>query len=355
MRALATLLLAALFPLICHAQPQVKPLIRIASFNTELSRKGPGLLLRDLRRGEDPQITAILDSLSAAEADILLLQGIDWDHDGHAIAELRDQLDKRLPRYDHIYAPRPNSGVHTGLDMDGDGEPSTARDAQGYGRFTGQGGLALLSRFPILHAKARDLSDLLWWDLPGAILPAHPDGRPFPSPQALAIQRLPSTGHWIVPILLPDGSELSVLTFQATPPLFDGPEGRNALRNRDEIRLWQVLLDGRLGPVPAEPWVIAGGANLDPDRGAGYRQAIADLLRDPRLQDPRPVDQTGGAETVNWGRSGRMRVDYILPSQSAQVVASGLIWTEDIADRYSGSERPASRHALVWTDLQIQN
>ena len=35
--------------------------IRIAYFQTELSRDGPGLLLRDLMRGEDPQVEAVID------------------------------------------------------------------------------------------------------------------------------------------------------------------------------------------------------------------------------------------------------------------------------------------------------
>ncbi|AUR00355.1 endonuclease/exonuclease/phosphatase family protein [Phaeobacter inhibens] len=354
MRRLATLLLAALLPLISPAEADPAKTLRIASFNTELSRKGPGLLLRDLQRGKDPQVGAILQTLTEADADILVLQGIDWDHEGRSVIELRNLLAKRIPRYGHIYAARPNTGMQTRHDMDGDGRLGTARDAQGYGRFTGQDGMAILSRLPILRVEVRDLSELLWQDLPGATLPTHPNGTPFPSRDALAVQRLSTTGHWIVPILLPSGEQLSVMAFQATPPLFDGPEDRNGLRNQDEIRLWQVLLDGGLGPTPIEPWVIVAGANLDPDKGAGRRTAIADLLRDPRLQDPRPPDAAGRTDTVNWGTSSSMRVDYVLPSRALQVVASGLIWPAEIAAKEGGADRPASRHALVWTDLQIQ-
>ncbi|ATF17160.1 endonuclease/exonuclease/phosphatase family protein [Phaeobacter gallaeciensis] len=353
MRQLATLLLAALLPLISPADADPAKTLRIASFNTELSRKGPGLLLRDLQRSKDPQIAAILQTLTEADADILVLQGIDWDYEGRSVIELRNLLAKRIPRYGHIYAARPNTGMQTGRDMDGDGRLGTARDAQGYGRFTGQDGMAILSRLPILRDDVRDLSKLLWQDLPGAKLPTDSDGTPFPSRDALAAQRLSTTGHWVVPILLPSGEPLSVLAFQATPPLFDGPEDRNGLRNQDEIRLWQVLLDGGLGPRPAEPWVIVGGANLDPEKGAGRRAAIADLLRDPRLQDPRPRDNAGHTDTVNWGTSGSMRVDYILPSQALQVVASGLMWPANIPTKDGDMNRPASRHALVWTDLKI--
>ncbi|MFS4581020.1 endonuclease/exonuclease/phosphatase family protein [Phaeobacter sp. C3_T13_0] len=349
MRKLLAVIAAALLPLICFADAKSTKPLRIASFNTELSRKGPGLLLRDLHRGNDPQIVAILDVLTQANADIVVLQGVDWDNDNRAITELRNQLVKRLTRYSYIYAAQPNTGLPTGLDMDGDKRRGSARDAQGYGHFTGQDGMAILSRFPILFAEIRNFSDLHWKDLPGAVLPEHPDGEPFPSREAQAIQRLSTTGHWVVPILIPDGTRLTVLAFQATPPLFDGPEDRNGLRNRDEIRLWQLLLDGALGPAPHSPWVIAGGANLDPDRGAGMRQAIRDLLTDPRLQNTIPHDPTGSVATVDWGESRRMRVDYLLPSVDVSVQDSGVLWPKSI-----GSEaRPASRHALIWVDLLI--
>ncbi|MGB3244167.1 MAG: endonuclease/exonuclease/phosphatase family protein, partial [Sulfitobacter sp.] len=38
-----------------------QPTLRVATFNTELARKGPGLLLRDILKGDDPQITAVID------------------------------------------------------------------------------------------------------------------------------------------------------------------------------------------------------------------------------------------------------------------------------------------------------
>ncbi|APG45968.1 endonuclease/exonuclease/phosphatase family protein [Phaeobacter porticola] len=349
MRSLPPLVLAFCLSLICCAEPLAAEPLRVASFNTELSRKGPGLLLRDLQRGEDPQVAAILYTLHVANADILVLQGIDWDFDGRAVSAFASQLAKTMAPYQHIYAPQPNTGVQTGLDMDGDGRFGSARDAQGYGDFTGRDGMAILSRYPILRAEARNLSDLLWRDLPGAILPTNSDGSPFPSAAAQSAQRLSSTGHWVVPIMLPDGTRLSILAFQATPPLFDGPEDRNGLRNRDEIRLWQVLLDGELGPAPTLPWIIAGGANLDPARGAGLRQAIIDLLTDPRLQDPKPRDFDGHLATVDWGNSRRMRVDYLLPSDGVSVQQSGVLWPESITE----GNRPASRHALVWVDLEF--
>ncbi len=81
--------------------------------------------------------------------------------------------------------------------------------------------------------------------LPGALLP-EVDGKPFPSPQALAVQRLSSVGHWDVPVLLGAGKRLHLLAFAAGPPVFDGPEDRNGKRNHDEVAFWSLYLDGRL-------------------------------------------------------------------------------------------------------------
>ncbi|MBY6067272.1 endonuclease/exonuclease/phosphatase family protein [Leisingera aquaemixtae] len=325
--------------------------LRIATFNTELSRAGPGQMLRDLTRGGDTQVAAAVDVIAAAQADVLALQGIDWDLEGRALAALAARLAERGLDYPYHVALQPNSGrpPPTPLDLDGDGKAGGPRDNQGYGRFRGQGGIALLSRLPVDREGIRDFSALLWQDLPGALLPQRNDGSPFPSAEAQSVQRLSATAHWLVPLMLPDGSRLSVMTFHATPPLFDGPEDRNGRRNHDEIRLWQLLLDGRLGPVPGGPFVITGDANLDPDCGEGRTEAIRSLLSDPRLQDPRPESAEGGTATVDWQSAGRMRVDYVLPSAGLTVTASGVVWPD-------GPDAPAaaaSRHRLVWVDLLL--
>ncbi len=338
--------------------------IRVASFNMELQRDGPGLLFRDIQRGKDAQIAAVVAVITQTAPDILALQGFDWDYDGVALAGFRDLLKAAGLDYPHHFAPRPNSGLASDLDLDGDGRLGGPGDAQGYGAFSGQGGIAVLSRFAILHGKARDHSALIWRDVPGALLPTHPDGVAFPSPRAQAIQRLSSTGHWMVPVLLPDGSTLTLLTFQAGPPVFDGPEDRNGRRNHDEILLWQAILDGTFGPAPQGRFVLAGGANLDPHDSDGRRKAIRTLLGDPRFQDPMPrsagAAQAGdqghrGADaldTVDWPGPGRLRVDYVLPSGDWQVLGAGVHWPAPGAQGYDDA-LTASRHRLVWVDLEL--
>ncbi|MEP2715111.1 endonuclease/exonuclease/phosphatase family protein [Pseudophaeobacter sp.] len=327
--------------------------LRIATFNTELSRKGPGLLLRDIEHGDDPQIQAVVTVINGAQPDVLLLQGIDWDYENRALKALENRLAEAGSPYPYLFADQPNAGLATDLDLDGDTRLGGPGDSQGYGDYTGRGGLALLSKYPILTQEVADLSSLLWRDIPGATLPQHPDGSPFPSAQAQKVQRLSSTAHWAVPIALTNGARLTLLCFQAAPPLFDGPEDRNGLRNADEIRLWQVFLDGQLpasvGSVPSKRFAIAGGANLDPNKGAGHRDAIANLLLDSRLQDPLPTSPQGGTDTVNWGEDRQMRVDYLLPSQDWQIAGAGVVWPEAVAS----AAATASRHRLVWVDLKI--
>lgn len=342
-----------------HADP-----IRIASFNAEVSRDGPGLLLRDIQRGEDKQIAAVVAVIARAAPDVLALQGFDWDHDGVALAAFADLLRAAGPDYRHLYAPRPNSGMATDLDLDGDGRLGGPGDAQGYGTFTGRGGIAVLSRFVIMTDKAQDFSALLWRDLPGALLPQHPDGTPFPSRAALAVQRLSSTGHWVVPLRLPDGSEMTLLTFQAGPPVFDGVEDRNGRRNHDEIAFWRAFLDGGFGPAPKVRFVLAGGANLDAHDSDGRHPAIRMLLSDPRLQDPAPrsdgaamagdQDHKGpdALDTVDWPRVSRLRVDYVLPSSDWRVVDAGVVWPAPDAEGRDDA-LAASRHRLVWVDLAL--
>ncbi|WP_420004984.1 endonuclease/exonuclease/phosphatase family protein [Arenibacterium sp. LLYu02] len=332
---------AALLLLLClsvlAAPVRAEPL-RLATFNTELSRKGPGLLLRDLGRKDD-QIDAVLATIVAAQADILLLQGIDWDYEGQTLAALVERLTALGLRYPEQFTSRPNAGVPSGLDLDGDGRFGEPEDAWGWGRFTGAGGMALLSRFPIERGALRDLTGMLWRDLPDHRMPTLPDGTPYPDPETAKALRLSSVNHWVVPIRLPDGSLFSVMAFHAAPPVFDGPEDRNGRRNADEILLWSHLLAGHLGTPPEPPFAVLGDANNDLTRGEGHKDALTRLLQDPHLQEPLPKDTEGQSHTALWPQTGPMRVDYILPSTDLKITASGILRSE------------GSRHGLIWVDI----
>ncbi|WP_341210960.1 endonuclease/exonuclease/phosphatase family protein [uncultured Limimaricola sp.] len=361
--ARASALFATLLVLLAGPAP-ADPL-RLATYDPGLSRDGPGLLLRDIRR-EEAQVGDAARIIAHAAPDILLLTGFDHDAQNVALTAFAELL-RGLggPDYPHLLALPSNAGRLSGLDLDGDGRPGRARDAQGYGRFTGEGAMALLSRHPI--DLLRDLTPLLWRDLPGATQPTL-GGMPFPSPEAQAARRLSSTGHWVVTVHTPQGP-LTLMAFAATPPVFDGPEDLNGLRNRDEIRLWQRLMDGDLGAPPEPPFAIIGLANLDPIDGAGRHETMRDLLGDPRLVDPRPpseggrasadADQSGdpGLDTADWDAApdgpGNLRVDYILPSRAGlAVTGAGVVWPE--AGEIAEAAARASAHRLVWVDLELE-
>lgn len=333
--------------------------LRIAFFHTELSRDGPGLLLRDILSGEDAQVQAVTSVVRAARPDVLVLAGIDWDLEGHALAALAD----RIGGYPHRFSARPNRGVDSGLDFDGDGRPGGPDDAFGYAEFPGQEGLAVLSKWPVDAGRVQDFTALDWRDFPGALLPAGDD----------PAGRLSTTGHWVVPVMLPDGQGLSLLVWHATPPVFDGPEDRNGRRNHDETAFWLRYLDGAFGPVP-ERFVLAGAANLDPVDGDGRPEALAALLGDPRVVDTAPRSagalradaKDGGVnrgqrgdpalDTADWpddeGKPGNLRVDYVLPSAGLRVRGAGVFWPAPDA-LLGGDVELASRHRLVWVDIAL--
>lgn len=305
-------------------------------------------MLRDLGRDDD-QITAIMGIIATVDPDILLLTDFDFDLDGLALAAFADRAG-----YAHRFARAPNSGLPTGLDIDGNDRLGEARDAQGYGRFTGDGGLAIVSRWPV--ALIADHSQVLWRDVPGATWPAD-------EPAAvLDIQRLSSTGHWTVRVETPDGP-LDLMAWSATPPVFDGPEDRNGLRNRDELLFWLDHVAQADGP-----FVLLGNANLDPFDGDGRRAAMAKVLDHPRLQDPQQSSLGGVAaadrdhrgnpayDTADWpdNRPGNLRVSYVLPSTDLRVVDAGVFWPapdDPKSDLLGADGLAAGPHRLVWVDI----
>ena len=321
--------------------------IRIATFAAPLSRDGPGLLLRDFGR-EDAQIDAIVGVIAHIQPHVLLLTDFDYDRDQLALKAFAERLG-----FAHHFSALPNTGMATGLDLDQNGYLGDARDAQGYGRFSGDGGMAILSDWPLTLKE--DFSRFLWRDLDGATMP--------PMPEDIAdIQRLSTAAHWIVRVDHPQPFDL--WTYAATPPVFDGPEDRNGLRNRDELRLWSEIMD-RDAP---QNFIIMGNANLDPDDGDGLRDAMRSFLNDPRIQDPMPrskggtaaadPDQTGdpALDTADWpdGKPGNLRVSYVLPSADMTTKGAGVFWPapDDPDVALLGDDGlAAGAHRLVWVDI----
>lgn len=342
--------------------------VRVATFNVDISARGPGILLADLGKGDAPRATVAARMIAAVDPDIVVLQGVDYDAGLATLAALAGEIASAGAHYPHLFALRPNTGMATGLDLDGNGRTGGARDAQGYGRFAGAAGMAILSRHRIDREAVVDLSPMLWRDLPGAI-PPMVEGRPFPSAEAHAVRRLSSTAHWIVPVQVGE-TTLRLLTWHATPPVFDGPEDLNGRRNHDEAALWLRLLDGALDvSAPEPPFVILGDANLDPEDGDGRPEALTALLDRPGLTDtaPRSAGARAAADPGHVGDPaldtadfddppGNLRVDYLLASSGIEVVESGVFWPEagSPAANALGPLGDWPRHRVVWADLNLR-
>lgn len=314
--------------------------------------------MRDILSGKDPQVSAFQEVIARSAADILVLADVDYDLGGITATELA-----RLTNFPHSLALMPNRGMATGEDLNADGRFGTPSDAQGYGSFSGEGGMVVLSRYPFDLEGIQDFSDFLWLDLPGDIAPEGTN----------PIQRLSTTTHAVVPVQIPNAPELHLMTWHATPPVFDGPEDRNGRRNHDEAAFWLRFLDGEFSAEAPKHFVLAGAANLDPLDGEGRPSALLKLLQHRLISNVTPKSAGGviaaetekganlrhdgdpASDTANWRDDpgpGNLRVDYLLPSRTLSIEQSGVLWpTPD--DPLSKAVQAASRHRLIWVDLRF--
>jgi hypothetical protein len=383
--ALAVSLSATLAPAIDLSRAEGS--IRVATFNASLSRRGAGLLERDVAT-RDAQVMAVAEIVLRVRPDVLLIQEIDRDPGGRALAAFAGLLAEGVAGldgidYPHRFQGRVNAGEPSGLDLNGDGRIMGPDDAFGFGRFPGQYGMAVLSRHPL--GPAREYRLFPWSAMPDARRPVWPDGRAFHADEVWGVLRLSSKSHWIVPVETPAG-RIHLLAAHPTPPVFDGEEDRNGARNADEIRLLTAMIDGagwlvddagRPGGLrEGDAFVVAGDLNADPADGAARREGISVLLTHPRLADAAPESPgavaaaaaDGGAnarhrsppgqDTADWRDSpgpGNLRVDYLLPSSGLRVTGSGVFWPlpdDPLARLVSGGREPASSdHRLVWLDI----
>jgi hypothetical protein len=328
-----------------------QPIVRIATYNVDMSARGPGLVLQSLAKGGNDQQKAVVDVIAALNGDILLLTGLDYDARGQTLSGLADLVAQAGLSYPHQRALRPNSGLSTGFDVDGNGRWGQARDAMAYGRYPGEGGMAILSKFPI--GTVRDFTQFLWADLPQNLSPDT-------DPALRSIQRLSSNGHYEIEVDLPNGDNLRLLAYGATPPVFDGPDDRNGKRNHDETAFWLRLMAGELPfDPPKAPFVVIGQTNLDPMDGEGRAAAVTTLMS--ILQDPKPmgtsprVDQDHKGDprldTALYDGLGGVRVVQILPSPDMTVINAGVIWPPD-NDPMAPTLATASHHRPVWVDVR---
>lgn len=376
--------------------------LRIAVFNTALSRDEPGSLAEIIGdagvfssgddRPRDPEVGAIAEVLARVNPSVVVLLEVDRD----AAKRLAFGLLTHLPEgdwqmeevaYFQTYAPQVNTGDPSGVDLDRDGEVGGPGDAYGWGNYPGHYGFVVLTKHDVaINGEAiRTFRKLRWLDLPGHVMPVDWYG------DAAEHVRLSSKTHADVPIEIA-GSRLHLLISHPTPPVFDGPEDRNGRRNHDEVEFWVKYLNGvafrdDAGVTASLPEdasaVVLGDLNADPYDGDSFGHAIHRLIAHPRLNGEaittpasegaaEAAEQQGGVNAEHAGPPqfdtadfpdspprgpGNLRVDYVLPPAVAEgavgwrLLNAGVFWPKQ---GEPGAEAArASDHRLVWIDLQV--
>jgi hypothetical protein len=395
---LASLLLGTVTPAMLLAQDAPRRTWRLATFNASLNREAPGALIRDLSNPDNPQAKNVAEIIQRTAPDVLLINEFDFDAEGRAATLFQENYLAKSQQgapaitYPHRFSAEVNTGVPSGFDLDNDGkvvnrpgDRGYGNDAFGFGQFPGQYGMVIYSKFPIDRAGVRRFDRVFWKDMPGAMLPAKPDGTPWYSPEELAVFRLSSKAHWDVPIRI-DGRVIHVLASHPTPPAFDGPEDRNGKRNHDEIRLWADYLTGGkaaayLNPLSSEAlappatFVIMGDLNADPVDGGSVPGAVDRLVKHPRVNASMIPRSVGGAEAsqaqgqanasqrgkpehdtadFNDESVGNLRVDYVLPSKDLDIIGGGVFWppqSDPLSRLVRMSPVASSDHRLVYVDI----
>jgi len=404
--------------------------VRIALFNIRELKMEKIDDVNDEGRGRDPQALAAARIIRRVRPDILVLNEIDHDYDTESAnldASARRFGDRYLSQVSQLsdpsqdsdpldlpysFAAANNTGLLSGLDLDGDGHTATdadrgtrahGSDSWGYGTYPGEFSMAVLSRFPIRGRDVRTFQKLLWKDLPGHHMPAG-----HFSAEVANLMRLSSKSHWDVPIEI-DGRLLHLFVSHPTPQGFDGAEDKNGRRNFDEIKLWaEYLNDGNSlrddqgktgGYRSTDPFVVIGDLNAKPLPPAGswgtetepppeppvssvsdnpFRTSIYDdmpaidqLLNHARIQDSGPFLTSSGGLSHNakiprapgppsfperstsvFGNGAR--IDYILPSIDLEILSGGVFWPTPVED-LKGAQwaDEASDHRLVWLDVAL--
>ncbi|RUO32271.1 endonuclease/exonuclease/phosphatase family protein [Aliidiomarina sedimenti] len=368
---------------------QASATIRVATFNVSmeadnyLPRGEQGdqqVLIERLASGDEAQIQNVAEIIQRTRPDILFLTEFDYIADpGKGVEAFSTnylqvaQGGQQPIDYPYYYYAPVNTGQPSPYDLDRDGVASgTGADAWGFGSYPGQYGMLVLSKYPINKDQVRTFQQFKWKDMPDYLPTRTADGDDWYSEEAWQDFPLSSKSHWDLPIEV-DGETLHLLASHPTPPVFDGPENRNGIRNHDEIRFWrdyihnaEYIYDDRNqsgGLAAQQRFFIVGDLNASADEGDGIRSAIAGLLNDELVQGAAEPVSSGAAahsesayaasHTAAWG----MRADYVIPSvYGVTVVDSGVFWPAagEPGHGLVSSRGASSDHRLVWLDVRLK-
>ncbi len=386
-----TAVLLTLFCFFAGGAPVTATELTIATFNVSMEAEnyvekgqplGPQVLSTRLQQGDNPQIKNIAAIIQQVRPDVILLNEFDYIQDPKAGVQLfidnylaKPQQGGKPLNYPYFYYNTVNTGQPSGFDLNNDGKINTpGEDAWGFGKYPGQYGMVLLSRFPINAQQVRTFQHFKWKDMPGHKTTVKADGSPWFSKDAWQQMPLSSKSHWDIPLNV-NGKTLHILASHPTPPVFDGAENRNGHRNHDEVRFWVDYLSGedyiyddkghKGGYQTKAPFVILGDLNSSPAEGDAFRDAIQALIQHPLVNGaPTPTSKGGelhsptnphaASHTAGW----RMRADYVLPSKagiSVKLKQSGVFWPApgEPLHEVVNSRGASSDHRLVWLKLSL--
>ncbi len=142
--------------------------IRFATFNIAMGLESEGELYKRLKSGDDEALKNVAAIIQRVRPDVLLLNEFDWYELDSALLFIRNYLD--IPQfgnesisYTHALSGMVNSGWDSGLDLNNNGVMGEPEDAWGFGRFAGQYGMTVLSRFPL--KLERSFRHFKWSDI----------------------------------------------------------------------------------------------------------------------------------------------------------------------------------------------
>jgi Endonuclease/Exonuclease/phosphatase family len=371
-----------------------KDLVRIAQFNIwEMSTtKLTGIDSSGV--GQNDQLIAAAEIIRKINPDVLVVNEIDHDIDAlnsgkdislnaHRFNENYLNQRNNPLLYPYVYAAPCNTGFLTGKDFDNNGKVATEADrgsrdhggdCYGYGAYSGQYSMAILSRYPLQIENARTFQKFLWKDLPDNLIPTE-----WYSTEEVEIFRLSSKSHWDIPVKIGEKT-IHLLISHPTPPVFDGEEDRNGRRNYDEIRMWvhyinndSVMVDDsgtRGGLEGNESFIFAGDLNAAPqgDKLETGQRSIDQLLKHPRINDCGNLLVSKGAlngrepgppkymerRTSGWEGRG-LRIDHLLPSKDLKPVSGGVYWPDSTIDPEGAAmAKKASDHRMIWLDFDLK-
>lgn len=384
----------AFLPLLCcliifitpSAVADDSPSVRFATFNIAMGLESEAELYGRLISGDDQALKKVAAIIQQVRPDVLLLSEFDYYELDSTLLFIKNyleipQFENKAISYDHSLSGAVNTGSDSGLDLNNNGVLREPQDAWGFGKFPGQYGMAVLSRFPL--NLERSFRFFKWSDMPDALTPTNPDGSAWYPEEIYKKLRLSSKSHWDIVVTIED-SPVHFLVSHPTPPVFDGPEDRNGKRNHDEIRFWADYIDPERsdyiyddrdkkgGLAEAAQFVIAGDLNADPVDGDSSNNAILQLLEHSKVDaDCLPISSgseeatttQGGKNLLHRGNpasdtgdfndkyTGNMRIDYVLPSETLNVVGCGVYWPA--MDEFGHDLVDVSDHRLVWLDVNL--